>query len=192
MSGTSCTVPFPFFVFFNTGDGNGMVIGSFIMSHSIYTKNISAVSAVDYVAVSNQSVRFAPCAPEYCINISTINDEVVDGEERFFVTLSRSASLDSRINVDHKSARAEIVIIDDDGESYIMWNNKYSLFRTAARVTIQNPMYEVNENEGMVQVCAMVRSPFSVRPDCHLDFSFTLRLTATPGTAGNIKRGLIY
>ena len=150
------------------------------------------MSAVDYVAVTNQRERFASCVSEHCISISTINDEVVDGEERFFVTLSRSASLDRRINVDRGSAQAEIVIIDDDGERYIMRNNKYSVFPTAARVTIQNPTYEVNENEGIVQVCALVQSPFPVRPDCHLDFSFTLRLTATPGTAGNIKRGLKY
>ena len=34
-------------------------------------------------------------------------------------------------------------------------------------------------------MCARVRSPYPVRPDCHLDFSFSVRLVATAGTAGN-------
>ena len=48
-------------------------------------------------------------------------------------------------------------------------------------------MYGVNENSGMVTICARVRSPFPVRPDCELHFSFSVSLVASPATADGVS-----
>ena len=48
-------------------------------------------------------------------------------------------------------------------------------------------MYSVNENSGTVTICARVRSPFPVRPDCQLHFSFSVPLDASPATAHGVS-----
>ena len=47
------------------------------------------------------------------MNITVVDDEALEMEERFTVVLNRTADLDSRITLD--PTVAEIVIIDDDG-----------------------------------------------------------------------------
>ena len=48
-------------------------------------------------------------------------------------------------------------------------------------------MYSVKENSGTVTICAEVRSPFPVRPDCQLDISFSFDLVASPATADGVS-----
>ena len=43
---------------------------------------------------------------------------------------------------------------------------------------------EVDEDNGTVTVCARVRSPFPVRPDCQLDIQFNVAVVSETGTAG--------
>ena len=64
------------------------------------------------MALSSEEVRFVPCALEVCTSISTVNDELVEGDENFFLSLTRGAQWDNRISISH--SRSEVVILDDD------------------------------------------------------------------------------
>ena len=64
------------------------------------------------MALSSEEVRFSPCTSEVCANITTVNDELVEGDENFFLSMTRGPAWDSRIYF-HRS-RSEVVILDDD------------------------------------------------------------------------------
>ena len=63
-----------------------------------------------------------------------------------------------------------------------MWFD-FCFFAAAARVVIERATYEVKEKDRTFRVCARVRSQFPVSENCHLDFTFNVRLVPTPGTA---------
>ncbi|CAI8026684.1 FRAS1-related extracellular matrix protein 2 [Geodia barretti] len=142
-----CVVPFSIKVIFNTRD-------------------ISADSPGDYEALSAVEARIPPCTSLVCVNIETVNDELIEGDENLYVSLTRGFSWDSRILLNR--THSEVTIEDDD----------------SARVTIQNSNYRVNEADRRVAICAQVRSPFPVSADCELDFSFSVRLVPIARTAG--------
>ena len=77
-----------------------------------------ATSPDDYVALSSEEVRFAPCTSEVCATITTVNDELVEGNENFSVSLMRGPQWDSRISFSR--SKSEVVIIDDDCK----WNTR--------------------------------------------------------------------
>ena len=58
------------------------------------------------------------------------------------------------------------------------------LHTLGARVTIWEPSYTVQEDEGRVTICAQVASPYPISETCELDFGFSVRLVPIPGTAG--------
>ncbi|CAI8026680.1 FRAS1-related extracellular matrix protein 2 [Geodia barretti] len=142
-----CVVPFSINVIFNTRD-------------------ISADSPEDYEALVAVMVRVPPCISLVCVNIETVTDELIEGDEKLYVSLTRGINWDSRILLNH--SHSEVTIEDDD----------------AARVTIQNSNYRVSEADRRVTICAQVRNPFPVSPDCELDFSFSVRLVPIAVTAG--------
>ena len=58
-------------------------------------------------------VMFEECDTQQCVDITIVDDEVLENVESFFVNLSRSPGLDSRIRLNPTGA--EIEIIDNDG-----------------------------------------------------------------------------
>ena len=54
----------------------------------------------------------------------------------------------------------------------------------AARVTIKESSYAVQEDEGHVTICAVVSSPYPISDVCELDFCFSVRLVPIPETDG--------
>ena len=75
----------------------------------------------DYEAVSDWSLVFPVCATVSCVNITTINDSLLEGDETFRVTLSRAPDLHKGIRIGRDTAL--VTIADDDGEgiaSYIV------------------------------------------------------------------------
>ena len=68
----------------------------------------------DYVRVSIPGLRFSACDKEACVSVPIIDDDLVEGEERFLVTLSASDDFDSRITL--SPTTAEVIINDDDCE----------------------------------------------------------------------------
>ena len=61
-------------------------------------------------------VTFGECDSRQCVTITIEDDEVLENVESFFVNLSRSPGLDSRITLN--PVIAEVQITDNDG----MWS----------------------------------------------------------------------
>ena len=84
-----------------------------------------AVSSEDYVAVSKFTLEFVRCQMKSCVNLTIVNDDVLEMVESFTLSLGNSnpsnsiqtedrfAHLTSRISID--PATAVIHIIDNDG-----------------------------------------------------------------------------
>ena len=68
------------------------------------------------MAVYNESLSFPPCTTQVCLNISTHDDALPEGNEQIYVTLSRGPNLDSGIYLDPATTMAAITIVDNDGE----------------------------------------------------------------------------
>ena len=112
-----CPVSFPFSVVINTENGTGNY--NYYNRHDSYTIILcSAVSPDDYEAVSNWNVGFSPCSMKTCIDITTHNDSLVEGDEEFYIELSSGQNLHRGIHIGRSSAL--VTIVDDDGEWYKM------------------------------------------------------------------------
>ena len=58
--------------------------------------------------------RVPPCTSQICVNIETVNDVLIEGDENLYVSITRGISWDSRISL--TQTRSEVVIEDDDCE----------------------------------------------------------------------------
>ena len=66
---------------------------------------------MDYGALST-ILMFGECDTRLCVNISIVDDLVLETMETVYIKLNRTADLDVRIQLD--PVDAEIQIIDDD------------------------------------------------------------------------------
>lgn len=73
---------------------------------------VSIVPSMDYGALSI-ILMFDECDTQLCVNISIVDDLVLETTETVYVTLNRTADLDARIQLE--PVDAEIQIVDDDG-----------------------------------------------------------------------------
>ena len=73
-----------------------------------------ADSPEDYISLSRVEARFPPCTAERCADIVTINDEIVEGDENLYVSVTRDSNWDNKIRLIRHLA--EITIEDDDCE----------------------------------------------------------------------------
>ena len=83
-----------------------------------------AVSSEDYVAVSNFTLMFDRCQRKTCLNLTIVNDDVLEMVESFTVSLGntnpnnsiqtedRFAHLTSRISINPETAIIHIIDID--------------------------------------------------------------------------------
>ena len=76
-----------------------------------------ATSPDDYLALGPDEARFPPCTSEVCVTITTVNDELVEGNENFSVSLMRGPQWDNRISFSR--SKSEAVIFDDDCKWHI-------------------------------------------------------------------------
>ena len=67
---------------------------------------------MDYGALSIV-LMFDSCQVRSCADISIVNDTILENDESFDVTLSRTIGLDNRITLD--PVDAVVVITDNDG-----------------------------------------------------------------------------
>ena len=74
---------------------------------------ITVVAPVDYEALST-TLMFAACETRRCVNVTIVDDIIVEPCEMFDVTLERIASVYSRISL--SSMTTMIEIINDDGK----------------------------------------------------------------------------
>ena len=66
------------------------------------------------MSLSRAEARFPPCTAERCVDIVTINDELVEGGENLYVSVTRDQNWDSRIRLTR--SHAVVTIKDDDCE----------------------------------------------------------------------------
>ena len=90
------------------------VTRSAIFFFRITTFFFSADSPEDYEALSAVEAHVPPCTSQICVNIETVNDELIEGDENLYVSLTRGTNWDSRILLNH--SHSEVTIEDDDGE----------------------------------------------------------------------------
>ena len=146
------------------------------------------------------TLAFSSCDTRQCNQIPIVDNRTVELNESFFVTLESTSGLDSRITFD--PVDAEVGITDNDGLwdlfNYIgtekvhtvsvivmsdlrhnrFWHN---MFSTAAVVGMERKFYQVSEDVGVVEVCAIVYRP---EFDCPIEFQFDINLIITNGSAG--------
>ena len=77
--------------------------------------HIFAVAPMDYRELST-ILKFPTCGTRQCVNVSIVDDDVLENVESFYVTLERTPGLDVRIALDPVDG---IISIIDNGEGYI-------------------------------------------------------------------------
>lgn len=134
----------------------------------------------DFVSV-NESLFFPPCSPLSCVSITTRNDELIEGTEVFQLILQTPPGLDSRVRLSQQNTTT-VYINDDDCKLALELNiNSLTSFLTSdARVNMQFPGYLVTEEDGVLNVCAVV---LYSSDQTNLN-NINVRLVLTPGTAG--------
>lgn len=90
--------------------------------YSIHTVCFAtAESELDFYGVSNLSRTFEECLNRQCWFIGIIDDQTLEVEESFFVTLEKASNVDSRIKLNTDTA--EVMITNDsDGMLVIIVN----------------------------------------------------------------------
>ena len=76
--------------------------------------NSLTASTRDYVAMP-EVISFGSCENRVCVDVHTIDDDIIENEETFTVTLRVDSSLSSKIRVKSQSRIATITIHDNDG-----------------------------------------------------------------------------
>ena len=150
-------------------------------------------SPEDYVALSTFVLEFKKCQKKICLNISIVNDDVLEMVESFTVSLGntnpnnsikigdRFAHLANRISIDPSTA--VIYIIDSDGMDckYVTCCSRLKLFYFAeVNVGLEKTIFLVMEGVGTVEVCVVLYCPTY----CSIAFKFAVNLSTIAGTAG--------
>ena len=73
----------------------------------------STESPGDYFRVVLATLPFVACDRRSCLNLTIVNDLILENTEQFTLSLTRSADLDQRIFLDPVDAIVDI--IDNDG-----------------------------------------------------------------------------
>ena len=120
------------------------------------------------------------------------DDERLEESESFTVTLEAMDALNGLVRLEQ--TLAIITISDDDGElrnhklthncttflSFVLLS-KCHINISAAVVGLEHVQYSVIEEDGVIEVCAVVSSPDI---DCPVDFSFEVKFFTVDVTAG--------
>ena len=88
---------------------------SFFFVHSIFSE-----SPEDFTSLPSSLLSFDECDTRACISITIVDDLMVEMTESFNVTLSRTATLDSRITLNPSQVDGVVEIIDTDGKTMCM------------------------------------------------------------------------
>ena len=93
---------------------------------------------MDYGEVMDGALNFDPCARRSsCIDISIVDDEVLENSETFFISLERSSTLSDRITLAPVDGTVEI--IDNDG--MCGYCGQPSIMSHYAKLTISHAYY---------------------------------------------------
>ena len=136
----------------------------------------------DYIAYDNK-IQFDKCDREKCVNITIIDDLIVEKYEYFEVKLATDAP---RVNLSQPNATVRIY--SNESKNSAMYCNDCNLIviyiltpNVAGLISLARTHYIVDEDCGSVAVCVEVSGPDET---CPIGFFFRLSLSALIGTAG--------
>ena len=126
------------------------------MQYLVYIHFVTSVADVDFITTS-AVLTFNASTSLQCDQVIIINDGILENNETFFVQLESS---DDAVNVSLNSA--PVAIIDDDGEFGLFnmsadWVCLRLYFAsTVINVGLQDTQHTINEQSGVVTVCAVL------------------------------------
>ena len=112
---------------------------------------------MDYGALST-TVMFGACQTQECVDITIEDDVVLENVESFFVNLSRSPGLDSRITLN--PTRAEVQIIDNEG--YCVYNSYYYCYDNPSRYIPINLYFTIIIYPLSILIMAMLLKAYAI------------------------------
>ena len=124
-----------------------------------------AVSSEDYVAVSGFTLMFDRCQSESCVNLTIVNDDVLEMVESFTVSLGnpnpnnsiqtedRFANLTSRISIDPATAVINITDIDGGDCTHLISKLLLSCIFAEVIIGLENTAFTATEGVGTIKVC---------------------------------------
>ena len=120
-STASCVIPFPISITVSTRTDSGTQCLYVVYLYSMLAMIVhpsSSAGSDDYTFESSET-SLSPCQPRKCVEIAITDDTLVEGDEKFRVSLSnlRSPEGDRRITrVRINPSQAQVTINDDDCE----------------------------------------------------------------------------
>jgi len=128
------------------------------LQYLVYIHFIISVADVDFITTS-AVLTFNASTPLQCDQVIIINDGILENNETFIVQLESS---DDAVNVSLNSRSAPVTIIDDDCEFGLfnmsaVWVYLRLYFpSTVINVGLQDTEHSINEQSGVVTVCALL------------------------------------
>ena len=120
------------------------------------------------------------CASQRCINIRTMNDCRLEGDEKFKVNLHLVNTLTT---IRTNSSDLLTVTIEDNDSKTHLYDTHSSLsppfLSQGVRVQLEQTVYRVLENSTNVELCAILNSQ-----DCRPEVPVPIRIYTTPDSAG--------
>ena len=113
-TGLACPIDLEFDVTLSTDDSTASTAFNRerVESNYFFIQTYSAGSPMDYLSLS-QVLVFQPCDTRQCVNVSIVDDSVLEETEFFNATLASNAGLDPRITLN--PVTAVVNILDNDG-----------------------------------------------------------------------------
>ena len=144
------------------------------LSVSLSTMSGSATSPQDFTAISGQELTFFPTQNRQTVNISIIDDNVLEDVEHFLVMLTQIAPLAPVSNLLNS---VNITISDDDRERIERERERELctiVICVGVSVSLSSAEYMTPEGEGMINISFTFGS---------LQTQVTFGLSTMPGTA---------
>ena len=117
---TGCFVDFDFSVKFSAFSGSRRIGNKWNIRPSqllrVFTLLLAAQQDRDFIPI-NETVTFSRNELRTCLEVTIIDDEVVELSKSFSISLERTENLDERITI--SPDRGTVTIEDDDGECNI-------------------------------------------------------------------------
>ena len=67
----------------------------------------------------SEMVGIPPCNRSVCVEATIKDDDILEGTERFFVTLDRGAGMSGRIRIDTNNKSMTIIVLEDEVDSML-------------------------------------------------------------------------
>ena len=151
-----------------------------VMYHQVVSLFISVQNS-DYV-IPSTSLEIGPFSQNgrrACVDVNITDDRIAENVESFAAMLVARPSSPPLLVID--PADTTVDIEDNDGELLLIVVTIHSLQFIYIVIVVgwERPDYDTSEDEDMVELCAVIRSPSEIDRD-----PFTLVVSCTPGSAG--------